>query len=112
MAVLHDHGGQLRDGGRPAAHARGGRPLPPLARSGRLAGAADRHHQPLRADAALRLVSPAGLAPPPAPLEEFHGGGGVGRGEGRGSAGARGDGGCDSGRVEPGDGLYSDTVQL
>lgn len=72
MAVLHDHGGQLRDGGRPAAHAGGGGSVPPLARSGRLAGAADRHHQPLRVDAALHLVSPVGLR------QEVHGGGGGG----------------------------------
>lgn len=81
LALLHDHGGQFSDGGRAATDARGGRSVPQLARPGRLAGAADRHHQPLRSDAALRLVSPTLLGNPQ------RGGGGS----------------C----TEPGNGLYS-----
>ena len=58
LALLHDHGGQFSDGGRAATHARGGRSVPQLAGPRWLAGPADRHNQPFRSDAALRLVSP------------------------------------------------------
>lgn len=61
LALLHDHGGQFSDGGRAATDARSGRALPQLAGPGRLAGPADRHNQPVRSDAAVRLVSPRPL---------------------------------------------------
>ncbi|XP_035503982.2 uncharacterized protein LOC118318443 isoform X2 [Scophthalmus maximus] len=62
LAVLHDDGGQFPDGGRAAPDAGGGRALPQLATPRRLAGAADRHHQPVRSDAALRLDFPRVVA--------------------------------------------------
>lgn len=85
LALLHDHGGQFSEGGRAAIDARSSCSLPPLAKPGWLAGAADSHYQPFRSDAALRVVSPTLWRHLQWDWKS----------------------GVDSSRSEPGDGLYS-----